>query len=80
MNNMSMDMVYTQHTRELEEYLKGKLPDMPAHTAQEIAAHIGNKTMILVSDMMRAYDRHVTLSASRRARQRAMEGAKDDSE
>lgn len=58
---MSISMVYTTFENDLKEYLKGKLPDLPVHIAQEIGAHITNKTMILVSDMMREYDRELRL-------------------
>ena len=53
---MSMDMIYTKYTDDIGSYLQSKLPDVPHHTAQEIAAYIGQKTHILVADMMREYD------------------------
>ena len=54
---MSMNTVYTKHMQELQTYLTSKLPDMPVHTAQEIAAYIGQKTVVLVNDMLREHER-----------------------
>lgn len=54
---VSMDMVYSKHAEEIGKYLASKLPDVPPHTAQEIAAYIGQKTHILVVDMLREYER-----------------------
>ena len=56
---MSMDMVYSKHVEEIGKYLASKLPDVPPHTAQEIAAYIGQKTHILVVDMLREYEREI---------------------
>lgn len=70
---MNMSMVYTKFASDLEEYLKGKLPDMPAHVAQEISAYIGNKTMILVNDMLTEYIKEQKKAAWRRLRQRKRE-------
>ena len=53
---MSMDLIYTKHAEEIGKYLESKLPDVPPHTAQEIAAYIGQKTHILVVDVLREYD------------------------
>ena len=53
---MSMDMIYTKHAEEIGKYLASKLPDVPPHTAQEISAYIGQKTHILVVDMLREYE------------------------
>lgn len=68
---MSMSMVYTKFAADLEEYLKGKLPDLPAHIAQEIAAHIGNKTMILVNDMLKEYIKEQKMDMWRRSQRQA---------
>lgn len=62
--SMSANMIYTKFATDIEEYLKGKLPDLPAHIAQEIGAHIGNKTMILVNDMILEYNRHIKMTIS----------------
>ena len=61
---MSANMIYTKFATDIEEYLKGKLPDLPAHIVQEIGAHIGNKTMILVNDMILEYNRHIKMTIS----------------
>ena len=65
---MSMNMVYTKHMEELQTYLQSKLPELPVHTAQEIAAHIANKTNVLVNDMLMEYDRELRAAAYRRER------------
>ena len=65
---MSMAMIYTEFAKDIEKYLIGKLPEMPEHTAQEIGSHISNKVVILVSDMMREYDRELKWNMSRHAR------------
>lgn len=62
---MSMNMVYTEHMKELQTYLASKLPEMPVHTAQEIAAHIANKTCILVNDLLREYENERRAEARR---------------
>ena len=67
---MSMGMVYTEFAKDIEKYLNSKLPEMPVHTAQEIGSHIGNKVAILVSDMMREYDRELKWNMSKNARSR----------
>ena len=64
---MSMNMVYTKHMDDIQIYLTGKLPEVPQHIVQEIAAHISNRTAILVSDMMREYDREIRYKANRTA-------------
>ena len=61
---MSANMIYTKFATDIEEYLKDKLPDLPAHIVQEIGAHIGNKTMILVNDMILEYNRHIKMTIS----------------
>ena len=60
---MSLNMVYTNHMNDIQTYLSGKLPEVPSHIVQEIAAHISNRTAILVSDMMREYDREIRYKA-----------------
>ena len=62
---MSAAMVYTTFTKEIEDYLQAKLPDLPPLVAQEIGAHIGAKIMILVSDMLREYDRDIKWQISK---------------
>ncbi len=71
---MSMNMVYTKHMEELQTYLQSKLPEMPVHTAQEIAAHIANKTFILVQDMLREYENERRAEARLRERRYMPEG------
>lgn len=56
---MSMDMIYTKHAEEIGKYLESKLPDVPPHTAQEIAAYIGQKTHVLVIDLLREYEKDI---------------------
>lgn len=62
---MSLNMVYTKHMEELQTYLVSKLPDMPVHTAQEIAAYIGQKTVVLVHDLLREYEKESREHAKR---------------
>ena len=62
---MGMNMVYTKHMEELQTYLQSKLPELPVHTAQEIAAHIACKTNVLVNDMLMEYDRERRADARR---------------
>lgn len=67
---MSVGMVYSNFEKELVEYLQSKLPDLPSYTKQEIGSHISNKVVILVSDLMREYDRELKWNMSKNARQR----------
>ena len=67
---MSMNMVYTEFAKDLEKYLQNKLVDIPPHLAEEIGVHIANKTMILVSDMMREYDRELKCQMRKNALRR----------
>ena len=62
---MGMNMVYTKHMEELQTYLQSKLPALPVHTAQEIAAHIANKTNILVNDLLLEYENERRAEARR---------------
>ena len=64
---MSMAMIYTEFAKDIEKYLIGKLPEMPEHTAQEIGAHISNKLMICVNDMLREYERDMKRSLNKRS-------------
>lgn len=36
--------------RDIERYLKSKLPDVPENTVMEIATYVTNRTIIFVSD------------------------------
>ena len=75
---MSINMVYTEFTKDLATYLQGKLPDLPPYTAQEIGTHIGNKVMILVNDMMREYDRELKWAARKRTYRRENKSAMEE--
>ena len=72
---MSLNMIYTQHMEDLQTYLTGKLPEVPQHIMQEIAAHISNRTAILVSDMLmeaerdRRYRDRIRAEAFKKARE-----------
>lgn len=80
---MSVSMVYTDFVKDLTEYLEGKLPDIPVTTAQEIGAHIGNKVIILVQDMMLEYDRVFKFKISKGTRQytyRSCESRKENTD
>ena len=74
---MSANMIYTNHMKDIQAYLSGKLPEVPEHVVMEISAHISNRTICLVHDMMRDYDREYrarewrrlnTMSATRGAK------------
>lgn len=64
---MSTNMIFTKYMDEMKAYLSSKLPELPEHTAQEIAAHIANKTYILANDILIDHERE------RRYRDRAYE-------
>ena len=48
---MSVSTIYTDFSKDIENYLNEKLPDLPPATAMEIGAHISNKLVILISDL-----------------------------
>lgn len=77
---MSMAMIYTEFAKDIEKYLIGKLPEMPEHTAQEIGAHISNKMMICVNDMLREYDRELKWRMSKNAQKRRYESRESQKE
>lgn len=54
---MIVSMNCTKYTDEVVEYLRSKLPELPEHVVQEVAAHLGNKTSILVNDVIFAMNR-----------------------
>lgn len=62
---MSMSKVYTEFSKDIEKYLQDKLPDIPSSTVQEIGAHIGNKVIILVFDMIREHDKNLKYTPAR---------------
>lgn len=75
---MSISMLYSTFEQELVVYLHSKLPDLPTHTTQEIGAHITNKTIILINDMIREYDRELKLQISKGKRRYKNEFTKDE--
>lgn len=75
---MSMNTVYTTFSKDLENYLRDKLSDIPPHVAQEIGTHIGYKVMVLVYDMIREYDRDLKFQMSKNSRRRNHYGAEEE--
>lgn len=72
---MSMAMVYTEFAKDIEKYLISKLPALPEHTAQEIGAHISNKIIICMSDMLREYEKDMKLTIRKGSyRRKSQEG------
>lgn len=49
--------IYRKYEEEILKYLASKIPDVPIHTTAEIAAHLANKTGILVADAIEERDR-----------------------
>lgn len=54
---MSVNLVFTDYTTDVRDYLKSKLPDVPVATLMEISGYIGNKSAILAMDIIRERDR-----------------------
>jgi hypothetical protein len=54
---MSVNLVFTDYTKDVLEYLGSKLPDIPAATLMEIAEYLGNKSTILVMDAIYERDK-----------------------
>lgn len=68
---MSVNLVFTDYTNDVREYLVSKLPDIPVATLMEIAGYIGNKSAILVMDTIRERDREWKCAESKRPYRRS---------
>ena len=52
-----MELLFTDYSRDVGQYLTSKLPDVPEHVAMEISEYIANKTNNLVASMLYERDR-----------------------
>lgn len=57
---MSISESWMKFADDLMKYLRGKLPDIPEHVAQEIGTHIANRTTLLVMDALCEQNRVLT--------------------
>ena len=61
--------IYRKYEEEMLKYLVSKIPDVPYHTTAEIAAHLANKTGILVADAIEERDGQWKNEIKRRSRE-----------
>lgn len=52
-----MELLFTDYSRDVGQYLTSKLPDVPEHVAMEISEYIANKTNNLVASVLYERDR-----------------------
>lgn len=50
---MSSNMIFTDFAKDLEKYLKGKLPEATDDTIGDISSYVAYKTVVLVNDIER---------------------------
>lgn len=71
----SINHLCLEYSRDLEAYLRDKLPEVPESTAKEVSEYIVNKTGNFMSDWFREQER---IDANRAKRFRRRAAAEED--